>query len=151
MHDIHQAIEVLRDITGQPDLAFGPGENVEVVFDGTPVGFVATGRHHFELVTPLASLAATHDQATLTRLMTANYLGTATGAARLAFDPSRKQVALCERLDLRALDAGGLRKRIADFLGTAAFWNGPAGREAAAGPTTSGPDLSARDHFLIRG
>lgn len=151
MHDIHQAIDVLRDMTGQPDLALGAGDHFEIVFDGTPVGFVAVDRRHLELVTLLTSLGTLPDAPTLLQLMTANYLGTATDAARLAVDPARQRVVLCERLDLTVLDANGLRDRIAGFLAVAAVWNGATGRELAAGPVPPKPDLATGSHFLIRG
>ncbi|WP_375453288.1 type III secretion system chaperone [uncultured Methylobacterium sp.] len=150
MQDLHQAIAALREVTGLPDLELGPDQHAEVVFGETPVGFVGIGADHVEMVTPLAALPPELDQTRLARLMTANYLGAATGPARLALDPGRRQIVLCERLDLRGLDADGLHARIVDFLGSAAFWNGPEGHEALDGAPLAA-ELPATEQYLIRG
>lgn len=144
MQDLHQAIAVLREATGLPGLELGPNQHAEVVFGEIPVGFVGIGAHHVEMNTPLTALAPELDQARFARLMTANYFGAATGPARLALDPGRRQIVLCERLDLCDLDAAGFEIRIADFLGSAAFWNGSEGRDILDG-TSDAAELPATE------
>ena len=153
MHDVHGAIDALKEITGLPDLALGPDGHAEIVFEGRPVGLVAAGGGQLELVTPIDSFGRRPDDETLRRLMTANYLGSATGPARLALDPGREQIVLGQRLGPQALDLDALHLVLKVFLATAAFWDGPDGKEALAGPSEAANDLSVPSlgDFIIRG
>lgn len=151
MHDVHGAIDALKTITGLPDLALGSDGHTEIVFgETTPVGFVAVDRFHLELVAPLPMLGLDLDRASLARLMTANYLGAATGASRLALDPARGEIVLCQRTDVRDLDEDSLPDLIGGFLRAVEFWNGDAGREALAGESGAAAESFADAPFALR-
>lgn len=58
----------------------------------------------------------------LKALLEANYLGMATGAARIGLDPFTGQVSLCERWTFDELLQIGARERLAAFAGLVAGW-----------------------------
>ena len=69
-----------------------------------------------------AAAAGAMSRESLVALLTANYLGEGCGAARLALDPRRQKLLICERVDVTTLDGAAFEQRVLDFVDCAAIW-----------------------------
>lgn len=149
MHDTDHAIDALRERIGLPGLSLDGKEAVRLVFDGTiPVDIRRIDATRLELVAPLDSDGRGASAERLAALLTANYLGQATGAARVALDPADGTVLLCERVDVGPLDATGFETRILDFVRHVALWASGTLDEAPPAPDSADP--MALETFALR-
>jgi hypothetical protein len=122
MHDVHQAIAVLRERTKLQGLALDGNGRASLVFDGTiAVELRAVDATRLELIAPVDEAGPATTAEKLRGLLRANYVGEATGAGRVAIAPDG-DVVLCERLDVTGLDEAALERRVLDFVRHVALW-----------------------------
>lgn len=152
MHDVHHAIENLREITQIPDLDFNENGHAELIFNGTvSVDLIRIDDHTLELSTTLTQ-GRDYDLAAIQRLLSANYLGDAVGAGRIGLDLVTGRLVFCERVAVKTLDGWQFEERLLAFLKHVAFWRSEAaeifltGRSEHAGAAPA--DLA--DSLMIR-
>ncbi len=123
MKDVHHAVSTLREALKLPLLGFDDNGQFELVFeDFFHIDVVRISDTELELSTILADLDGTLTEARLIALLSANYHGHGTAAARLALNPDDGRVVLCERIDVVPLAADAFEARVLSFLKLAAFW-----------------------------
>lgn len=131
MQNVEQAVEALGAAMGLDGIGLDGAGNLTLIFDGSlPLNIARRGASELELWTTLPGQGT--DAASLRRLLEANHLGEATGAARLALQPDGGAAVLCERLDVRDLDAEALARRVLDFVRHASFWRSDEATHGAA-------------------
>ncbi|GJD91463.1 hypothetical protein BHAOGJBA_5011 [Methylobacterium hispanicum] len=142
MQSVDEALEAIRVLAGLPRLALDGDGQVELIFDKTiRVAIAKIDAGSFELYTELPGLGQDLDRDVLVRLMTANYLGEATGPGRLMLDPRDRVVCYGQRVEVGPLDAAQLEATLLGFMKYVAFLRsedaaalirGPREAEAAA-------------------
>lgn len=151
MHNVSHAIDYLRERTGLSQLVLDQDGHVELVFDGKyAIDFYRIDDRQLELCS-IVDEPGTSTRETLAALLTANYLGDATGAGRIALDPRNQNILLCERVDVAALDAAAFERRLLDFVAHVAVWN--SGKlddllEGRASPSADRAQLVDSDIFI---
>jgi hypothetical protein len=150
MQDVNHAVAVLRELTGLGHLELNRNGHFELIFDDdTPVNFYRIDDHQLELCTMIRPAGKTSAAEALA-LLTANYLGHGTGAARLALDPRDQTLILCERVDVRPLGIAELQARIEGFVAYAKLWlSGEMDGLVSAKPAVA-DTLSEMSGFIIR-
>lgn len=128
MRNVDHTVDVLRDMIGQPSLAFNEHGHFELVFDGTvSVDVIRISDTELELATPITTLDEGLREKHLVALLTANYHGNGTGAGRVALDPRDHRALYCERFDVVTLEAHQLEGKLLTFLKYALYWTGMGG------------------------
>lgn len=151
MQNVEEALESIRELAGLPDLKLDGDGQVELIFDGeTRIALAKIDDANFELYTEIEHLGGNLSRDVLIRLLTANYLGEATGPGRLALDPRDNCVSYGQRVDVRLLDERRLEAVFSGFLRHAAFLRSDEAAELIRGAGRSGgPGLSS-DAFMMR-
>jgi hypothetical protein len=151
MRDVNEALQAIERSSGISKIAFNEDGVVDIVFDQQiSINIVRVDETNLEFVTYLDMQDLADDPFAMLALLHANYMGAATGSARLALDPRDDDVLLCERIDVKGLDPLQFEERLLAFLNHATFWRSPEGRkllDSGADRTAALPD----DQFVIRG
>ncbi|WP_192847106.1 type III secretion system chaperone [Aureimonas sp. AU4] len=137
MRDTDEALETLEGLSGIQGLRWDGNGQVELVFQRRwSVVVVRVDAARLELLSEIPQLGTDLPREALVQLLTANYLGEATGTGRISLDPRDGVVTFGLGLDVTRLDARALEAAFADFLRYLAFWTSPdaAGIVQARGP-----------------
>lgn len=122
MHNVAHVLTVIRETLGLPELEFNENGHAELIFDDAFSGFLSrVDENNLEFSFFLPELDLT-EPGTLQALLTANCLGQATGAGRLAIDESKMQALYCERWRASDVRAEKIPELLIDMVSTAGFW-----------------------------
>lgn len=123
MHDVHHAISALGQSMGMKSLGFNANGDIALVFDSKINVFIMrVSDHEVEYVTRLPRFDDATPASGLRKLLEANFAGTATGAGRIAVDPSDGSVLFTERVDVRPLEAADFSKSLMSFVDRSGYW-----------------------------
>jgi hypothetical protein len=102
-----------------------------------------------EIFAPIEGIDSSNPKV-LRALLEANYLGMATGAARIGVDPFSGQVSLCERWTVEQLLQPGARTMLAAFAGLVAGWRTEGIETLAEHIRTGGNDAEVPSDYMIK-
>ncbi|WP_341367310.1 type III secretion system chaperone [Yoonia sp. BS5-3] len=123
MQQADEILDFLNTKLGAESLVW-QGDHASIKFeDETIIDFVKIDMHTIELVHVIEKFTGVADATICTNLLIGNYQGGMTGAARLSLTPDFKTLALCSRIDVRAIDTVLFEELMTDFLKYVQFWN----------------------------
>ncbi len=150
MQDANHALSVLRNRTKIANLEFDTAGQVELVIEDSLSIFLSrVSDTEIEFSSSIDALDDKISVDVMKAMLTANALGAGTGTARLALDAGTGEALVCDRVDVRLVDAAGFEARFTTFVRTAAFWATDGARDllAAARPAV---DVNSLDPAFIR-
>lgn len=151
MRNTDEALATLRSLSGIDSLAFDADGQVELIFEKQwRVAVVRVDDASLELLSELPKLGSGLSRDQLVRLSTANYLGEAVGAGRIAVDPRDETVSYGRRIDVTRLDDDALEAVFADFLRFVAFWNSPAAAATLGSDGSPSMSSASLSDFIVR-
>lgn len=151
MKDVNEALQAIERSSGLAKIAFNADGVVDIVFDKRiSINIVRIDDTNLEFVTYLDMSEVAADPFAMRAALHANYIGAATGAARLALDPRDDDLLLCERVDVRGLDPLQFEQRLLGFLNHATFWRSQDGRQLLSTGADK-PATPTGEDFIIRG
>ena len=122
MNDINHTLNLLRTLLSLPELDLNEDGQVEIdLAEGLTTHLTKIDDHTLECSFRLPELDIA-SPGMMAAMLAANFLGAATGAGRLAIDPTKHEAIYCERWQVDELTAESLEARLLSFATGGTFW-----------------------------
>lgn len=122
MSNSNHAIQILSRKLALPDLAFdGDGHIALEVTPQVSISLIDLDDGLIEMMCPLTDTDPP-DESMMRAMLESNYMGAGVDGARLALDPDRGTIVLCERMATGEMTAAAIERRFDEFCVLAVFW-----------------------------